>query len=254
VSLPVRKLADLIPRKPAAAALCPYTPAGLPDLPEGAITEIYGPRSSGRATLLHAALAAATNAGELCALIDAADAFDPCSASHAGVHLNRLLWVRSHHDAHAALAAATNAGELCALIDAADAFDPCSASHAGVHLNRLLWVRSHHDAHDALKAADLVLHAGGFKLIALDLCGADTQRIPISWWRRLRLAVENTSSILLVTTGAPLLRQAATIQIALETHRALWSGTLFEGADIAARQRKPMQIAPAPTILHARTK
>ncbi|MBM3753483.1 MAG: hypothetical protein FJW38_05845 [Acidobacteria bacterium] len=207
VSLPVRKLADLIPRKPAAAALCPYTPAGLPDLPEGAITEIYGPRSSGRATLLHAALAAATNAGELCALIDAADAFDPCSASHAGVHLNRLLWVRSHHDAH-----------------------------------------------DALKAADLVLHAGGFKLIALDLCGADTQRIPISWWRRLRLAVENTSSILLVTTGAPLLRQAATIQIALETHRALWSGTLFEGADIAARQRKPMQIAPAPTILHARTK
>lgn len=207
MSLPVRKLADLIPRKPAAAALCPYTPAGLPDLPEGAITEIYGPRSSGRATLLHAALAAATNAGELCALIDAADAFDPCSASHAGVHLNRLLWVRSHHDAH-----------------------------------------------DALKAADLVLHAGGFKLIALDLCGADTQRIPISWWRRLRLAVENTSSILLVTTGAPLLRQAATIQIALETHRALWSGTLFEGADIAARQRKPMQIAPAPTILHARTK
>lgn len=207
MSLPVRKLADLIPRKPAAAALCPYTPAGLPDLPEGAITEIYGPRSSGRATLLHAALAAATNAGELCALIDAADAFDPCSASHAGVHLNRLLWVRSHHDAH-----------------------------------------------DALKAADLVLHAGGFKLIALDLCGADTQRIPISWWRRLRLAVENTSSILLVTTDAPLLRQAATIQIALETHRALWSGTLFEGADIAARQRKPMQIAPAPTILHARTK
>jgi len=207
VSLPVRKLADLIPRKPAVAALSPYTPAGLPDLPEGAITEIYGPRSSGRATLLHAALAAATNAGELCALIDAADAFDPCSASHAGVHLNRLLWVRSHHDAH-----------------------------------------------DALKAADLVLHAGGFKLIALDLCGADTQRIPISWWRRLRLAVENTSSILLVTTDAPLLRQAATIQIALETHRALWSGTLFEGADIAARQRKPMQIAPAPTILHARTK
>lgn len=207
MSLPVRKLADLIPRKPAVAALSPYTPAGLPDLPEGAITEIYGPRSSGRATLLHAALAAATNAGELCALIDAADAFDPCSASHAGVHLNRLLWVRSHHDAH-----------------------------------------------DALKAADLVLHAGGFKLIALDLCGADTQRIPISWWRRLRLAVENTSSILLVTTDAPLLRQAATIQIALETHRALWSGTLFEGADIAARQRKPMQIAPAPTILHARTK
>lgn len=207
MSLPVRKLADLIPRKPAAAALCPYTPAGLPQLPEGAITEIYGPRSSGRTTLLHAALAAATNAGELCALIDAADAFDPCSASHASVHLNRLLWVRSHHDAH-----------------------------------------------DALKSADLVLHAGGFKLIALDLCGTDTQRIPISWWHRLRLAVENTTSVLLVTTDAPLLRQAASLQIALESHRALWSGTLFEGADIAARQRKPMQIAPAPTILQARTK
>jgi recombination protein RecA len=63
-------------------------------LPRGSLTEICGPASSGRTTLLFAALAEATTRGEVCALVDASDCFDPLSAQQAGVELDRVLWVR----------------------------------------------------------------------------------------------------------------------------------------------------------------
>ena len=63
-------------------------------LPRGCLTEIFGPASSGRTTVLLAALAAATRRGEYCAVIDASDALDPHSVEAAGVGLGRLLWVR----------------------------------------------------------------------------------------------------------------------------------------------------------------
>jgi hypothetical protein len=88
-------------------------PSGVPDLdaaigglPRGCLTEIYGPASSGRTSLLLSILAQATHREEVCALIDAEDAFDPTSAAGAGVHLDRLLWVRSANNAEHALKAA----------------------------------------------------------------------------------------------------------------------------------------------------
>src|SRR5258708_21943358 len=74
----------------------PPLPSGVPnlDFPRGAVTEIYGPPSSGRTTLLLSALAQATAHEEICALIDVDDAFDPASAAAAGVALNQLLWIR----------------------------------------------------------------------------------------------------------------------------------------------------------------
>ena len=62
--------------------------------PRGSLTEIYGPPCSGRTTLLISALASRTAASEVCALVDARDAFDPTSAEAAGVKLKNLLWVR----------------------------------------------------------------------------------------------------------------------------------------------------------------
>jgi len=76
------------------------------DLPRGALTEIVGPASSGRASLLLSILAAAAVRQEVCALIDAEDGFDPTSAAAAGVDLGRLLWVRCSHNAEHALKAA----------------------------------------------------------------------------------------------------------------------------------------------------
>jgi hypothetical protein len=83
-------------------------PSGVPaldaatgGLPRGCLTEIFGPASSGRTSLLLSILAQATHRDEVCALVDAEDAFDPASASAAGVHLDRLLWVRSNSAEHA---------------------------------------------------------------------------------------------------------------------------------------------------------
>src|SRR2546427_735342 len=63
-------------------------------LPHGGLTEISGPFSSGRATLLLSALASRTAHAHVCALVDGRDNFDPYSAEAAGVKLERLLWVR----------------------------------------------------------------------------------------------------------------------------------------------------------------
>ena len=76
-------------------------PAGIPPiddltggLPRGSLTEICGPPCSGRTSLLISALASRTTASEVCALVDARDAFDPHSAEIAGVRLHQLVWVR----------------------------------------------------------------------------------------------------------------------------------------------------------------
>jgi recombination protein RecA len=72
-------------------------------LPRGHLSEIAGPRSSGRTTVLCRILAAATARGEAVALIDTCDRFDPASAAGAGVDLSKLLWVRDTGDATRAL-------------------------------------------------------------------------------------------------------------------------------------------------------
>jgi recombination protein RecA len=63
-------------------------------LPRGAITEIFGPASSGRTSLMLAALSHATNHEEVCAVVDTNNNFDPQSATKAGADLDRLLWLR----------------------------------------------------------------------------------------------------------------------------------------------------------------
>jgi hypothetical protein len=84
----------------------PEVDAAIGGLPRGCLTEIVGPASSGRTSLLLSILAAATARQEVCALVDAEDAFAPHSAADAGVQLSRILWVRCGHSAEQALKAA----------------------------------------------------------------------------------------------------------------------------------------------------
>jgi recombination protein RecA len=74
--------------------------------PRGAISEILGPESSGRTTLVHSLLAASTAQLEICAYVDTDDSFDPVSAAAAGVALSQLVWIRCGHSAGHALKAA----------------------------------------------------------------------------------------------------------------------------------------------------
>jgi hypothetical protein len=63
-------------------------------LPAGRLSELLGPRSSGKTSVLLRLLAAATRRGEITAYVDLADALHPASAAAAGVDLARVLWVR----------------------------------------------------------------------------------------------------------------------------------------------------------------
>ena len=83
-------------------------PSGIPqiDLPRGCLTEIVGPASSGRTNFMLSVLAQATAREEVCAVVDAGDAFSPHAAAAAGVELARVLWVRCGQNAEHALRAA----------------------------------------------------------------------------------------------------------------------------------------------------
>jgi recombination protein RecA len=63
-------------------------------LRQGAMTELVGPLSSGRTSVLTLCLRTVTRTGGFAALVDVDHVFDPGSASSAGVDLRRLLWVR----------------------------------------------------------------------------------------------------------------------------------------------------------------
>ena len=75
-------------------------------LRQGAMTELVGPLSSGRTSLLMLCLRDVTRRGALAALVDTDHAFDATSAAAAGVELARVLWVRAEGRRRDALRAA----------------------------------------------------------------------------------------------------------------------------------------------------
>lgn len=140
---------------------------------------------------------------------------------------------------------ATGRGEICALIDLYDSFHPESASAAGVQLDRLIWVRCGGNAEHAIRAADLLLHAGGFGVVMLDLCEASARmlnRIPLSYWYRFRRAVEHTPAILLVCADLPQAKSCAVTGIELEAEVFHWAGEapflLLRGMEVKAVLRR----------------
>lgn len=129
--------------------------------------------------------------------------------------------------AHAMLATSTLGDEVTAWIDCHDSFDPASAVSAGADLDKLLWVQCGHRLETALKAADMVLHNGGFGLIVLDLCDVTAvglQRVPLSYWYRIRRAVEHTPSVLLILARHSIAKSCSTRQLSLGEPILEWRG------------------------------
>ena len=79
--------------------------AGL-KLVRGSLTEILGSTSSGKTSYATAVLSKLTQEGEVCALIDTSDSFDPVSATTSGVSLENLLWIKCESDVENAMKAA----------------------------------------------------------------------------------------------------------------------------------------------------
>jgi hypothetical protein len=124
-----------------------------------------------------------------------------------------------------ALATRTANSEVCALVDAQDSFDPWCAQSAGVSLRQLLWIRCKNLDH-ALRSADLLLHGGGFGMVAMDLSDTPARlvrQIPLNAWFRLRRTVENTSTILLVLSRESNAKTCASLVLRMEKEAAAWS-------------------------------
>jgi hypothetical protein len=185
------KLAGIIPASKLAVRPTPeMVPTGvrkLDDLtgglPRGCLTEICGPASSGRTTLLLAALAAATQRQEVCALVDVSDTFHPVSAAAAGVQFDKLLWVRCGSS---------------------------SQRHRDTGKKR----KDEAPVEQALRTTDLLLQSGGFGLVIIDLGDVPlkfARRIPLASWFRFQRAIEHTPTVLLAITETPCAQSCATL-------------------------------------------
>jgi hypothetical protein len=199
-------------------------------LPRGCLTEICGPASSGRTSILLATLSAATQRQEICALVDISDAFNPRSAAAAGVNFEKMLWVR------------------CGM-----------RLQKSPQRHRVTENKIEKPVEQALQVTDLLLQSGGFGLVIIDL--GDTplkmaRRIPLTSWFRFQRAIEHTATVLFVISQAPCARTCASLllkvsgkklsafssQLSAETptHAQFLHGLQVQGELLRSRlERKP---------------
>jgi recombination protein RecA len=182
--------------------------------PRGHLSELVGVRSSGRTSVLLQMLAAATTRGELIALVDALDMFDPASAASAGVDFDRFLWIRGH--------VVTNPG-MC----------------------RDMNQRA---VEQAVKALSLVLHARNFGLVVLDMAEAPIEalrRLPFTTWLRLQRIIEGSQTACVLIGSGSMARSSAGITLRLSNWGPVsgvrdpgagkkFCGRLFTGLDVTA--------------------
>jgi len=180
-------LPPLDPRDDAACA-----PSGVFSLdarlgggfPRGQLSEVVGPRSSGRTSVMLQLVAAATGRGELVALVDALDMFDVESAAAAGIDLDRLLWIRGHVVSNPGMCRDTNQRAL----------------------------------EQAIRAFTLVLHAGNFGVVVFDAAEAPAdaiRRLPFTTWLRLQRIVEGSQTTCLLVGAEPMARSSAGLTLRL---------------------------------------
>lgn len=169
-------------------------------LPRGQLSEITGPRSSGRTSVLLRLMAEASRRGELVALVDTLDRLDPASAAEAGLEASRLLWVR---------------GQDVPLSRTAFAPGWEPARPTARHGRRTLIAQA---LDRAIKSLNLVMQAGGFGLVAIDLAdvpGDVLRGLPFTTWLRLQRVLEGTDTACVIVAADGVARSAGGVSIRL---------------------------------------
>jgi KaiC/GvpD/RAD55 family RecA-like ATPase len=210
-------------------------------LPRGALSEICGPASSGRTSVLLALMASMTAQAEVCALVDATDSFDPKLAEAAGVDLRRLLWVRCSKNRGIG-------GSGDRVIENIDQLrSKLRVASCERNANRQSQITSRKSQMDsleqALKATDLLLQGGGFGLVVVDLADVPAQaarRVPLTSWFRFRRAVENTRTVLVVMEQEPYAKTCASVVLKLSAISSQLSARLqTAGSRLQENQEPP---------------
>ena len=196
-------------------------------LPRGQLCELAGPHSSGRTTLLLQLIGAATRRGEIAALVDTCDRLDVGAAVAAGVDLDRLLWIRG-------------------AITQQRALSPSGRDAIEWSVDR------------ALKALNLVLQAGGFGVVAIDLADiplVTLKRLPFTTWLRVQRVIAGSDTACVLVVPEPLARSAGGLTVSL-AGRPGWTGTAdrsrrLEHLDIAASVVSPRRRVDGEVTVHA---
>jgi hypothetical protein len=217
----ISKLAAVVPASRLDVRPAPeMVSSGIPQLDlltggfaRGCLTEICGTASSGRTSVLLFALARASQRGEVCALVDASDAFDPASAAAAGMEMSRLLWVRcgekypSRKHPSAARTGCGKTGDSCQGLSLCNSYQGMPSGIPQVAEKKFGFSRWEAQLGQMLKVTDLLLQSNGFGMIALDLGDvpvSSARRIPLASWFRFRRAIEHTPTALLVLEQQPI--------------------------------------------------
>jgi hypothetical protein len=199
-------------------------------LPRGHLSELAGPRSSGRTTLLLQMAAAATGRGEIAAFIDTFDRLDVASAAAAQIDFDRFLWVRGQ--AIARMGSATDPRWVPSASEAGHGGQPAGLLERTVDR--------------ALKALTLVLQAGGFGVVAIDLADVPItalKRIPFTTWLRVQRTIEGSDTACVLVVPEPLARSAGGVTLTLDG-RPTWAGDAdrsrrLAGIDVTVRVVSP---------------
>jgi hypothetical protein len=206
-------------------------------LPVGAICELTGVASSGRTSLALQFVAQRTAEGRACAWVDVSDAFDPESAAANGVRLKQLLWMRCGATDQATPSGTNRTGSegvrSCPSRDQ-------SARTSGANPRWVTpnWAR----LEQGLRATDLLLQAGGFAAIVMDLgdtAPEQASRIPPATWFRYRQAAERTQCSLVVVGARGYAQSAAAVVLECAARNAEPAGgTVLRGFEFQVRRER----------------
>ncbi len=184
----------------------------------GRVSEIVGRPGFGRTSLAASFAAIATRRGEVAAWIDSAGAFDPHSIAAAGADLSRILWVGADAAVRARDSAESPAAEFAPTRSNA-------SPKAGIK--------------PVLLAAEMVLGAGGFGLVVIDM-GGHARTLTLSTALRLARAAERSGAAVIVLAERRTCGTFAALSLVLGRIRPFFSRTapgapaLFDGMRVEA--------------------